>query len=261
MDRGDFEIDLAEMKARGWVAEIVGELKSGKEATVYLGRDASGSYIAVKRYRPMHGKRFTTDAKYREGRLMKERDARAFAKRTRFGRQVAQGTWIGAEYSALHRLARANLAVPRPIGRFGATIVMEFIAESPGSDRPAPRAVDAEFDPSLAPRLHAAVLKTIEGMFERHVVHADLSPFNVLLPMRPAGENEAQALTPIVIDFPQAVDPRKNRHALALLRHDVEQITRFFQRVDPALDDQGLADRLWARFEAGALGTPRDRDV
>ena len=33
-----------------------------------------------------------------------------------------------------------------------------------------------------------------------------------------------------MIDLPQAVDPRKNRHAQALLERDVERVCGFFER-------------------------------
>ena len=45
-------------------------------------------------------------------------------------------------------------------------------------------------------------------MLYRDVVHGDLSAYNVLV-----WDGEV-----IVIDFPQAVDPKKNRHAAAFLR-------------------------------------------
>lgn len=248
MPDDDFDLDVSTLQRDGLIGEIIGELKSGKEATVYLARCASG-LVVVKRFRAMAGRRFHTDATYRQGRLMSERDARAFDRRTRYGREYAQATWIAAEYGMLRRLGRAGeLPVPRVIARVGACIIMEFIAESAGSERPAPRLVDALIEPNQATRLHAQVMLAIIGMFARHVVHADLSPYNILMPVREGG-----GAAPIIIDFPQAVDPRKNPNAQALLAHDVEQITGFFQRLDPVVSDHALAARLWAKFEQGSL--------
>ncbi len=248
MYEDDFDLDVSTLRRDGLIAEVLGELKSGKEATVYLARSDSG-LVAVKRFRALAGVRFHTDATYRQGRVMSARDARAFDRRTRYGREYAQATWIAAEYGMLRRLGRAgDLPVPRVIARVGACIIMEFIAESAGSERPAPRLVDAAIEPQQAMRLHAEIMLALIGMFARHVVHADLSPYNILMPVHEDG-----GASPIIIDFPQAVDPRKNPNARALLAHDVEQITLFFQRLDPAVRDNDLAARLWAKFEQGSL--------
>ncbi len=256
MNEDDFDLDLGAMRKQGMITEIVGELKSGKEATVYLAQAPSG-LIVVKRFRAMAGRRFHTDAKYRQGRQMRERDARAFDRRTRYGRAYAQNTWIAAEHGMLRRLGRSGmLPVPRVIARVGACILMEFIAAAPGSERPAARLIDARLDPACAIRLHSEIMLAIIGMFERHVVHADLSPFNILLPDREShaeAESAPAAPRPVVIDFPQAVDPRKNPNARELLAHDVEQVTRHFQRFDPNVVDNDVAARLWAKFEAGSL--------
>lgn len=260
MTDDDFDLDLGAMQKQGLVTEIVGELKSGKEATVYLARSAAG-LIVVKRFRAMAGRRFHTDAKYRQGRQMRDRDARAFDRRTRYGRQYAQNTWIAAEHGMLRRLGRAGaIPVPRVIARVGACILMEFIADTAGSERPAVRLVDAEVLAHEAARLHSRIMLAIIGMFERHVVHADLSPFNILMPHgseSAAGDSGADAapmrFRPVIIDFPQAVDPRKNPNARELLAHDVGQVTRFFQRFDPKVADNDLAARLWATFERGSL--------
>lgn len=248
MPEDDFELDLSTLQRDGLITEIVGELKSGKEATVYLARSAPG-FVAVKRFRAMAGRRFHTDATYRQGRLMSARDARAFDRRTRYGREYAQATWIAAEYGMLRRLGRASdLPVPRVLARVGACIIMEFIAATAGSERPAPRLVDTVIEPHEALSLHAEVMLAIIGMFARHVVHADLSPYNILMPAGPGG-----SVRPMVIDFPQAVDPRKNPNARELLAHDVEQISLFFQRINPAVSDHNLAARLWGKFEQGSL--------
>lgn len=251
MREDDFELDLAELQREGVVTSIVGELKSGKEATVYLAQSPAGP-VVVKRFRALSGRRFHTDARYRQGRQIRARDARAFDRRTRYGRAYAQATWIAAEYGVLRRLGRAgDLPVPRIHARVGACIVMEFIAQAPGSDHPALRLSDAAIDVALARRLHSQLMLAIIGMFERHVVHADLSPFNILLPRD--SESAGAAARPVIIDFPQAVDPRKNPAARELLVHDIEQVTRFFQRLDPDVTDNRLAERLWSRFVSGSL--------
>jgi RIO kinase 1 len=48
-----------------------------------------------------------------------------------------------------------------------------------------------------------------------------------------------------VIDLPQAVDPKKNRHAEALLTRDVERICEHFARRGVSRDPARIADDLW----------------
>ena len=56
-------------------------------------------------------------------------------------------------------------------------------------------------------------------MLYRDVVHGDLSAYNILV-----WDGEIT-----LIDFPQAVDPKKNRHAQAFLERDVVQARRAFR--------------------------------
>jgi RIO kinase 1 len=70
------------------------------------------------------------------------------------------------------------------------------------------------------------------------VVHGDLSPFNILV-----WEGRIS-----VIDLPQAVDPKKNRHAEALLTRDVERVCEHFARRGVARDPVRIAEDLWTAW-------------
>ena len=59
--------------------------------------------------------------------------------------------------------------------------------------------------------LFRRLIRNVEMMLGANVIHADLSPYNILV---------WNGLV-TVIDLPQAVDPRKNCHAAELLRRDV----------------------------------------
>src|ERR671922_232611 len=100
-----------------------------------------------------------------------------------------------------------------------------------------------------APQLHRVHLDDLEGgldrclrafelMLYRDVIHGDLSPYNVLV-----WEDEIT-----LIDFPQAVDPKKNRHAEPLLARDVERICDHFTRHGVALDARAIARDLWTAW-------------
>ena len=75
-------------------------------------------------------------------------------------------------------------------------------------------------------------------MLFHDVVHGDLSAFNILV-----WEGRIS-----VIDLPQAVDPKKNRHAEALLARDVERICEHFARHGVSRDPVRIADDLWTAW-------------
>ena len=56
-----------------------------------------------------------------------------------------------------------------------------------------------------------------------------------------------------VIDFPQAVDPRKNRHARALLERDVTRICDHFERFGVRSNAHRIAGDLWTAWEFADL--------
>ncbi|PWQ83579.1 serine protein kinase RIO, partial [Enterococcus faecium] len=75
------------------------------------------------------------------------------------------------------------------------------------------------------------------------VIHGDLSAFNVLV-----WDGRAT-----VIDLPQAVDPRKNRHAHALLERDVVRIAEHFGRYGVRSSPQRIARDLWTAWQFADL--------
>jgi RIO kinase 1 len=88
------------------------------------------------------------------------------------------------------------------------------------------------------------LLRNVRLFLSRHRVHGDLSAFNVLYHQG----------RPVVIDFPQAVDPRENPAAEMLLQRDVENLCRWYARSGGAADALGLSTNLWSTYLAGRLG-------
>jgi RIO kinase 1 len=83
----------------------------------------------------------------------------------------------------------------------------------------------------------------IERMLACHRIHADLSAYNILYWDRSIK----------IIDFPQAVDPRINRHAESLLARDVERVCQYFGRQGLKTDAPALSADLWSRYMRGEL--------
>jgi RIO kinase 1 len=127
---------LDEYVSQGVIDGVLGVVKSGKEATVYC-CEAGDDLVAAKIYRGREVRGFSNDAVYRAGRVRKphRREARAMENRSRFGREVAFGAWVDAEYETLDLLHRGGADVPRPIAHSGSIILMEYIGDE---DEPAP---------------------------------------------------------------------------------------------------------------------------
>lgn len=105
---------LQTLMAEGLIDSVVRQLKSGKEADVYVVR-CGDETCAAKVYKDADKRSFRQAVDYTENRKVRNsRQARAMAKRTSFGRQQQEAAWQSAEVDALYRLAAAGVRVPRP---------------------------------------------------------------------------------------------------------------------------------------------------
>jgi RIO kinase 1 len=226
--------------ADGLVDEVLHPLKSGKEATVYCCRAGAAlgvEYVAAKVYKPKSFRSFRDDSMYREGRVILDRRARrAAAKGTDFGETVRSALWTNHEWETLKILHSAGADVPEPFARSGGGILMEFIGQAEG---PAPLLKDVDFAPGEAEALLERLLDNVQLWLAYNVVHGDLSAYNVLY----------HDGAPVVIDFPQACDPRFNSNAFMLLARDIDNLVRFFERRGVHRDAFSLAERYWAVWE------------
>jgi RIO kinase 1 len=222
--------------ADGLVTDVLFPIKSGKEATVYCcrgGAKLDHRLAAAKVYKPRGFRGFRNDAIYREGRvILDKRAARAAAKRTAFGHEVHEALWTNHEWETLRRLYAAGADVPKPLAHTAGGILMEFIGDDDG---PAPTLKAAQLSSTERQVVFERVMDNVQVWLAHDVVHGDLSPFNVLW----------HDGAPVVIDFPQAVDPRFNRNAFDLLLRDVENMARYVGRDDAF----ALAERYWSVWE------------
>jgi RIO kinase 1 len=230
--------------ADGLIREVLYTVKSGKEATVYC-CEASPStgldLIAAKVYRSRNRRGFKNDAIYQEGRVILEGHVRrAVQNKTRFGREAQFAMWVNYEYEALKALYKAGADIPRPLARSDSSILMEYQGDREQA-APSLQSVDLKRD-EVYP-IFAKIMDNIQLCLANNYVHADLSAYNVLYWQGRV----------TIIDFPQAIDPRFNPNALALLTRDVENICRYMARYGLQRDAQRLADRLWQRFKNAEL--------
>lgn len=236
---------LQEFIDEGVVTRVLGALKSGKEATVYrcASRRAETGYgvVAVKVYRSASFRDFRNSAAYTEGRvIVKGQVRRAVEKKTAAGKGFEAAMWVNREFDVLSELYEAGADVPEPLFATDRAILMEYV----GGEEAAPQLQHARLNRGAAGRLLERLLWNIELWLDHHIVHADLSPFNVLL----------WDGRPKVIDFPQAVDARTNGNARHLLERDIANVCRHFERLNPGLDPGDVARKLWSRYRLGYLG-------
>ena len=232
---------------RGLIDDVLGLIKTGKEASVYCcrGGPASGlDLIAAKVYRARQY-RFKDDAVYRQARVremgLRGSVRRAFEKKkSAVGRNVREDVWRYREYETLQLLYDAGADVPKPIAAANDVILMEYVGDE---DSAASQLNRVRFDQAEAPRLFQRLLENIELWLACNRVHGDLSPHNVLY-----WQGDIK-----VIDFPQATDPRFNSSAAELLARDVENICRYFAAYEVDADARAIADDLWRRFTYAEL--------
>lgn len=230
----------------GLVDEVISQLMSGKEATVYIVR--CGTEIrCAKVYKEAHQRSFKKAVQYQEGRKGRNsRRARAMEKGSKFGRDQQEEAWQNAEVDALYRLANAGVRVPKPYGCFDGVLLMELITDDEG--HVAPRLNDVSMTTELALADHAVVMTYVMRMLCAGVVHGDLSEFNVLV----------DDYGPVIIDLPQAVDAAGNNNAQAMLARDVNNMTAYYGQYAPELYNSKYAKEIWALYEEGALHPERE---
>jgi len=233
--------ELQELLDEAIIDDVTRQLKSGKEASVYVVRCGSDIRCA-KVYKDMAQRSFQRRAQYQEGRKVRgSRDARAMSKSTRYGRAEQENAWKNAEVDALYRLSGAGVRVPQPYGFFNGVLIMEMITDADGNS--APRLGEVELSPEVARDYHRFLIGQVVRMLSAGLIHGDLSQFNVLV--------DAQG--PVIIDLPQAVDAAGNNNAFAMLERDVNNITATLGRFAPELLETSFAGEMWELFEKGEL--------
>ena len=232
---------LTTLVEEGLVDEVLGQLMSGKEATVYIVR--CGEHIrCAKVYKEVNQRSFRKAASYQEGRKVKNsRQARAMEKGSRYGRQMQEEVWQNAEVDALYRLAAAGVRVPQPHICFEGVLLMDLVVDAEGNV--APRLNDVALSEEVALEYHSLLVNQVVRMLCAGIIHGDLSEYNILV-----AEDG-----PVIIDLPQAIDAAANSTAAEMLERDVNNLRTYFSAFAPSLKDSQFGKEIWALYESGAL--------
>jgi len=225
----------------GIIDAVLRQLKSGKEASVYLVRCATEIRCA-KVYKDMAQRSFQQRAQYQEGRKVRgSRERRAMAKGSRHGRKEQEEAWKNSEVAALYQLTSAGVRVPQPFGFFSGVLLMELVTDADGAA--APRLGEVQLSPEQAREYHQFLINQVVRMLCSGLIHGDLSEFNVLV----------GAGGPVIIDLPQAVNAAGNNNAFTMLKRDVDNITVTLGRFARELLATNHAAEMWALFGRGEL--------
>lgn len=225
----------------GAIDTELGILKTGKEADVFLleravpDDPAQRTLLAAKRYRGEETRSFHRSAVYTEGRgVQNTRDARALAKKSSHGREVAASAWSIAEFDALCRMHELGAPVPYPVQVNGTEILMEFIGDESGTA--APRLAQVRSSRDELAGLYAQIVEIMRVFAAAGFAHGDLSAYNLLV-------HEGRVR---VIDLPQIVDIVANPQGLDLLHRDCVNVCDWFTRQRVEVDAEELFAELLA---------------
>ena len=208
--------DLNELSKMGFLDELISGIKSGKEASVFLGKNSDG-FVAVKMYTDLRVRSFKRDAFYREGRFIGDaRIEKAIRQGSEAGLDAHQILWVQEEFRQMKHLDQHGVHVPKAIAVNGISLVMEFIGDENGN--PAPRISDLKMEKDEAEEAFRQSVQNLKRVVSSGRVHGDYSTFNVLWHNQKA----------VVIDFPQVMDFKSNPNATTFLERDVRSLCKSF---------------------------------
>lgn len=231
------------------IADVLREVKSGKEATVFCctaGPASSAPLLAAKIYRPRMFRSLSNDAIYREGRTVRNESGKQVrltgkgvpSRGSAKGRAFQVSSWIGYEYATQELAYSLGVRTPKPFAQTGNGLLMAYLGDE---TTVAPRLCEIEVDRGEAQDLLDGLLEDIRRLLGAHRIHGDLSVYNIL----------AWDGRPYIIDFAQAVDPRQGDSARSLLFRDVERVVAALGRYGARADARAVAASFWDEYMRG----------
>src|SRR5215207_8398459 len=210
--------DLNELSKRGFLDDLISGIKTGKEASVFLGTNPDG-FVAVKIYTDLRVRSFKRDQSYRQGRFIGDsRIEKAIEQGSQKGLDAHQILWVQEEFRQMKHFDGHGVKVPKAIAINGISLVMEFIGDEYGN--PAPRISDLKMEKDEAQKAFRQSVQNLKLIVISGRVHGDYSTFNILW-------HNGKA---VVIDFPQVIEFKNNLNADAFLERDVNSLCKSFRK-------------------------------
>ena len=199
-------LTIYDMMTAGYIDMVHYPVSTGKEGNVFYATDEDGDGMALKIFRTSTST-FKRVAKYIEG------DPRFRGATGNRWRMIY--TWVNKEFKNLARYAEAGIPVPEPITFNQNCLLMDYIGAETG---PAPQLRECVLeDPTET--YDEVISFIIDGWQEAHLVHGDLSEYNILM-------WDGQ---PVMIDVGQAMTT-DNYNAKELLERDIRNVNAFFRK-------------------------------
>jgi RIO kinase 1 len=226
--------DLNALAKMDLLDELISGIKTGKEASVFLGKNRDG-LVAVKVYTDLRVRSFKRDGLYREGRFIGDsRIEKAIERGSKAGLDAHQVLWVQEEFRQMKHLDQHGVRVPRAIAVHGITLLMEFIGDEDGT--PAPRISDLKMEKEEAYEAFRQSVQNMKLIVESGRVHGDFSTFNILWHQEHA----------VVIDFPQVMELKHNPNANAFLERDVHSLCKSFLKQGVKSDEARILREIRA---------------
>ncbi|KAF9115958.1 Serine/threonine-protein kinase RIO1 [Mortierella sp. AM989] len=204
-------IILFKMLNRNIIYEVNGCISTGKEANVYHARTEAGEHRAIKIYKTSilvfkdRDRYVSGEYRFRHG--YNKSNPRKMVK-----------IWAEKEMRNLKRIHQAGIPCPEPLVLRMHVLVMGFLGDKNGWAYP--RLKDAQIDEDRYPALYFQLVKYMRMMYQTcHLVHADLSEYNILYHSR----------TLYIIDVSQSVE-HDHPHAFNFLRMDITNVSDYFRK-------------------------------
>ena len=219
-------------------------LSEGKEAVVHIVSKSEAGvkcYYTAKVYKKREERGFKNRADYLVTQnVFKRRALLAIRKKTRFGKGVEESVWQNREITYLEELLAAGADVPMLVKGGQDSFIMEYLGDG---DNHALKLIEAKNEIKDPRGVFARVMRNVRLFLRCNIVHGDLSPYNVLYYKDRA----------VVIDFPQASDPRLNPNARELLLRDIRNICAFFARLGVLADPEAIFNEMWAKYQLNEI--------
>jgi len=200
---------IYDLMNEGWISEIYGAVKAGKESKLYWGKHPDGTELAIKIY-------LTVSAEFRKGMLTYISGDPRFEHVRRKPRSLIY-LWARKEYRNLTEAYQVKVRVPKPYTVKNNVLLMEFIGKN---GIPAPLLREVEL--SNPEKIYKQLLLYLKRLYVKaKLVHGDLSEYNVMI----------WKGKPVIFDVSQAV-PLEHPNATQFLWRDIENINRYFKRLD-----------------------------
>ena len=234
--------DLNTLAKLGFLDELISGIKTGKEASVFLGRNEDG-FVAVKMYTDLRVRSFKRDESYREGRYIGDsRIEKAIEQGSQRGLDAHQILWVQEEFRQMKHLHQHGVNVPNAIAVSGISLIMEFIGDENGN--PAPRISDLKMEKEEAEEAFRQALQNLKQIVRSGRIHGDYSTFNLLW-------NNQRA---VVIDFPQVMEVKHNPNAPAFLARDVRSLCKSFRKQGIDADEARILREVRAGYQEETNG-------